>query len=415
MRLNKKILNQWAPLMLIITLLTACGGSSEGNGKYGPSMKPTFSITDKNPLGLYVAYHLIEMSFPDFNMAKNNKPFAGYFKKFTEYDYTRSKNIYAIISKQFYPNDEDVEAMTDYVSHGNTLFVVSNQFDHTFLEKFHLQTINATAWRIQNGYDVEMEQTGLNLTDSVSFDTSKYSFFFYPLDGMMKRQTSFPSQQIVRAHNQGPGAVVFKYGSGRIIAVTNATAFTNYFLLTNNNYKYLLQLLSYVPESATDITWDTYYNKVDGKRDGNFSSFQELMKHDALRWAFWLTIFGSLLLIIMALIRRQRMVPVVKPNVNSSIEFGETVARLYLLKKDNKNVATKMITYFLDQVRSKYYIGTGTLNHEFAQLLTAKSGVPLDKTQMLLRTIDQIQNEETISDYMLLDLNGQINQFVSGR
>ena len=409
---GKTIWNQGVLVLLITVITAACSCRGAGGGQNPPSMKPTFSITDKNPLGLYAAYRLIEMSFAHFNMAKNNRPFSDYYKKFTAYDFTRSKNIYAIITKQFYPSDEDVEAMTDYVSHGNTLFVASNRFDDAFLKKFHLITSNITAFKMQMGYQVDMEETGVDLTDSTIFEGSQYRFFFYPLDGSIKRDTSFPSQQIVSAHSNVPGAVVFKYGSGRVIAVTNATAFTNYFMLTKNNYKYLLQLLSYIPATATDITWDTYYNKTDGKRDKDFSSFQELMKHPALRWAFWLTLLGGLLLIIMALIRRQRMIPIVKPNMNSSIEFGETVARLYLLKKDNKNIAQKMITYFLEQLRSKYYISTGILNQEFAQLLTAKSGVSMEKTQLLLRTIALIQREETISDYMLLDLNGQLNQFI---
>ena len=414
MRTGIKIAKQFVLLVLVSVIVAACGSDGDTPNQGIPPMKMTFSITDKNPMGLYAAHNIIRMAFPDFNMAKNNKPFKEFFTKFSKYDYTRSKNIYTIISKQFYPNDEDVEAMTDFVSHGNTLFVASNAYDKTFLDKFHLEAGNSTAWMQQNGYQTDMEETGVELTDTASFGSlSQYRYFFYPLDGFMKREVSFPAQQIVRAGSKVPGAVVFKYGSGRVIAVSNATAFTNYFLLTKSNYNYLLQLFGYVPANATDITWDTYYNNIASKRDENFSAFQELMKHPALVWAFWLTLLGGLLVIIMALIRRQRMIPVVKPNLNSSVEFGETVARLYLLKKDNKNIAIKMITYFLEQVRSKYYIGTGTLNPEFAQMLTAKSGVPLEKTQLLLRTIEQLQNEESVSDYMLLDLNGQLNQFLS--
>jgi len=405
-------------LLLITVMAAACGGSGDGRQRGMPSMKPSFSITDKNPLGIYVAHQLVTIGFPKLDIEKNNKPFSSFFKKFTEYDYTRNNNLYAIISQQFYPNDDDVEAITDFVSHGNTLFIAANKFNSVFLDKFHLIANNPTAWKLEMGMGVKMEQTNVQLTDTVNFATAPpYGFFYYPQDGSIKREDSFPARLIVSAQDNVPGAVVFKYGSGRIIAVANATTFTNYFLLSNNNYNYLLQLLGYVPDNITDITWDTYYNSAAGKRGqgsngGRFSSFQELMKHPALVWAFWLTLLGALLLIVMALIRRQRMVAIVKPNTNSSIEFGETVARLYLLKKDNKNIAQKMITYFLEQVRSKYYISTGTLNHEFAQLLAAKSGVGVEEAQMLLRTIDQIQNETNVSDYMLLDLNGQIQQFV---
>ncbi|MFN8247216.1 MAG: hypothetical protein U0T56_12660 [Ferruginibacter sp.] len=36
--------------------------------------------------------------------------------------------------------------------------------------------------------------------------------------------------------------------------------------------------------------------------------------------------------------------------------FTETIARLYLQKKDNKNIADKMIMYFNEFIRTHYFL-----------------------------------------------------------
>lgn len=413
MKLSKTIWNTW--LLLLIIIITGVACHDDVNKRPPLVMKPSFSITDKNPLGLYVAHRLMQAAFSDLKMTNNNKSFYDYFynSRYTEYNSTRNKDIFAIITKQFYPNEKDVYAMADFVREGNTLLVAANQFDWTFLEKFHLTTIDLPSLQEQIAYMDDMEETGIAMKDSNTLNSEPYHFFFYPLKGEVYRSDRFLSKIItVDTYNHLSSGTIFKYGSGRIMVVSNATALTNYFLLTKNNYQYLLHLLSYLPDHSENIIWDNYYNKkTTRENDDSFSSFQELMKYPAMRWAFWLTILGGILLIIMGLIRRQRVIPVLKPNINSSVEFAETVARLYLLKKDNKNIAAKMITYFLEHIRSKYYINTSVLNNEFVQLLAAKSGVAMEKAELLIKTIDQIQTQKTVSDHLLLNLNGQLQQF----
>ena len=411
---RKTIWKHWIIFIAFAMIAAACGGgdSKDAARRKMPDMNESSTATTKSPMGLYTARHIIEVLFPNVTIENNSKSFETYFKKYSdEYFNDRHKNMYAVIASSFYPNSEDVDAMADYVSQGNTLFVAANYFDETFLDKFHLSHGDEQSIEVLMGGRRVMRTTGAQLADTALLTGEMFKFFYYPFTRQISRDSSFPSQVLAKTDKGSSTAIIFKYGSGRIIVAANAHAFTNYFLLTKNNAEYLTQLLAYAPDNPPDIVWDVYYNKLTGKRNKDFSSFGELMKHPPLAWAFWLTLLGALLLIAMGLIRRQRMIPIIKPNVNSSIEFGETVARLYLLKKDNKNIAVKMITYFLEQVRSKYYISTGTLNHDFALLLTAKSGVPIEKTQLLLRTIEQIQNQETVSDFMLLDLNTQLNQY----
>ena len=413
-------MNRIVLLALLLLVLAGCHRQATPKGRPQPDMRPSFSITDKNPLGLYIAYHTVETVFTGYLPEQNKKSFDSYFKDFTQYDASRKGNVFCVLAKQFYPNEDDVEAIADYVSNGNTLVVAANDFSDVFLDKFHLKTEDTYLLQEAMRYgSEEMNETSLAMYDTAAFGSQVYHYFFYPLQAQVYREASYPAQRITSNASGRSGAVVFKYGSGRIIAAVNATAFTNYFLLTRSNYKHLQHLLSYVPEEINGLTWDSYYNKTESQRGNknnggeSFSAFGELMKQEALRWAFWLTLLLAATWIINGIIRRQRPIAVVKSNANTSVEFAETIGRLYLLKKDNKNIAAKMITYFLEQVRSRYYISTGRLDERFVELLSAKSGQPVSETERLLKTFDRINVRDRIDDMELLDLNTQLRQFLS--
>jgi hypothetical protein len=113
--------------------------------------------------------------------------------------------------------------------------------------------------------------------------------------------------------------------------------------------------------------------------------------------------------------RRQRIIPEIKPNQNSSVAFTETVARLYLQKHDNKNVADKMITYFFEFIRNNYFLNTNVGNKEFITALSRKSGVSEENTIALFNAINTANQSITIDDYQLLSLNEQIQQFYKKR
>ena len=113
--------------------------------------------------------------------------------------------------------------------------------------------------------------------------------------------------------------------------------------------------------------------------------------------------------------RKQRIVPVVKPVQNTSIAFTEAVAALYLVEKNNKNIADKMISYFNEFIRTRYFLNIHTVNADLITVLSKKSGVEHDKVQSLYYAIQQIGTAESVSDFELLSLNEQIQLFYKKR
>jgi predicted nucleic acid-binding protein len=109
--------------------------------------------------------------------------------------------------------------------------------------------------------------------------------------------------------------------------------------------------------------------------------------------------------------RKRRLVPALPPNKNESISFVHTIGNLYLQKKDNRNIAIKMMTYFFEHIRSSYYLTTSTVNADFIQALSRKSGVAENKVQQLMEKADYLNNTDAITDQELFEINNLIYEF----
>jgi hypothetical protein len=188
--------------------------------------------------------------------------------------------------------------------------------------------------------------------------------------------------------------LVYFHGKGRLFMHTEPRAFSNYFLLQNNNYKYLQHVLAYTKNEPEHVYWDDYYRNLRQRStdaDEGFSTFSEIMKHPALKAAFWLLLLLLLLYLVLGSKRRQRIIAPIKPNINTTVAFTETIGRLYLQKKDNKNMAEKMCTYFNEQIRHQYFLNTNHINEEFITTLSRKSGVDRAIVDSLCRAMEQAQ------------------------
>jgi hypothetical protein len=186
--------------------------------------------------------------------------------------------------------------------------------------------------------------------------------------------------------------------------------FTNYFLLKEKNHEYFEQLMSYMNSNRKSVYWSDYYRMGIYPQE-SFSALRVFMKHKPLRWAFYIAVFSLLTYLLLALIRRQRAIPVSIPNTNSSVSFVETIGRLYLQRKDHHNIVHKMITYFLEKVRRHYYLNTSVITPEFISSLSKKSGVAETEVKTTFQYIHQLQEASEISDAQVLELHSRLLPF----
>lgn len=384
------------------------GAASCSNKPFIPKLTETYNRKDKNPFGAFVMHAQIGQMFSGNIIRHKNEPFEDAWKYTTD-----DNSLYICIAKNLFLTTQDKAAMLDYIAKGNDLFIAAANIDPSLLKelvcKFAYEDID-NFW-----LEKPFKNTHVNLAQPPSYQPINYDYYYYPFANHFY-DIKNPYIKVLANNEQGkPNCIVFFYGKGKLFLHCDPRTFSNYFLLKKDNYQYFKNLIGFARPNPDYVYWDDYYSKLNSKKRGDdadgFSALNTIFKHPPLKIAFWLTLLLGLLYILFQGKRRQRIITTVKPNENTSVAFTETIGRLYLQKKDNHNIAQKMITYFNEHIRNNYFLNTNQINDEFIISLSRKSGVDKNKIESLYLSIQHAQNNIVIDDFELLSLNEKIQNF----
>ena len=389
-------------LLLAAVFFAACNRIEQ---KRMPTLNETFSKTDRAPFGTYIAYHQLENMFSRNNIRDKKQRFDKTWNEISD-----TSSLYVCITPGLYLNEDEKKAMLDYVYAGNSLFIAANYIDNDLLKEIGCRE-DYRPIPYYNLYD------SMRITKTLLQEPS-FSYYYLPFKNSFYFKDTVFTKVLGVNEQQQPNFILFFHGKGKFILHCDPKAFSNYFLLQQENYKYMQTAFGYTNSYPDHLYWDDYYRKLSSRRsrssnsdDGGFSTFNAIMKYPPLAAAFWLSLLLLALYILFAGKRRQRIVEKIKANENTSVTFTETIGRLYLQKKDNKNVAEKMTTYFNEHIRNNYFLNTNVINDDFITTLSRKSGVEKDRVESLYRAISHAHNNAVVDDYQLLSLNQQIQQF----
>ena len=377
--------------------MCAVSCNSSSNKPTIPSLKETYSKSDKNPFGGYIVHKQLEDMYRRNTIRDKDRPFNETWKNMSD-----TGSLYFCAAKYLFVGEKDTKAMMDYVYAGNTLFISANYFDDALLDeakcKESFNEVNPSEF-----YE-SMHTTTTSIKDS------GYSYYYHPFANYFYGYDSIYTKILGVNENNKPNFILIFHGKGKLFLQCDPKAFSNYFLLKDNNYSYPQNAMAYTSTYPNHLYWDDYYGKL-RSRASEKGALDEILSHPPLASAFWLLLALALLFILFGGKRRQRIIKILKPNENTSVTFTETIGRLYLQKKDNKNISEKMITYFNEHVRNSYFLSSTVINDDFITTLSRKSGVQKDKVESLYRAISHAQNNITVDDYQLLSLNEQIQNF----
>ncbi len=377
-----------------------------------PDMRETYSYKDNIPYGGSVAYQMLKNAYPDRNPRIIKEQFADNY----QWDYDKT-SIYFNLSRNYYLKDRDAEALLSFVYRGNTAFISSEHFDTLLLEKLYCKQEKAK----DSGMfftNTQRRNTTVSFAENLSLYKDSFSYYFYPFDNYFSAINNSYSRKVGTNDYGKTNFFVFFWGKGRLYFHNEPAALSNYFLLTKNNYRYMKEIMQMMPENPENIYWDNFHlnhNYPDGDNDRNFSTLGTILKYPSLAHAFWISLLLLLLYIFFNSKRRQRIIPVVKPVENTSVAFAEAIAGMYLSKKDNRLIAEKAITYFNEHVRTNYFMNVSMHDPAYADMLSRKSGVPLEITQNLTQNILSVSASVKVSDVELLLLNALIEKFFKNK
>lgn len=365
----------------------------------------SYVVSHKIPYGTYVFNQIIPKLLGD-NVQQVNVPPFEFLQKNKD-----KTGTYFFVNNGISFEKSELESLLEWTAQGNTLFVASKTFEEKLLDTLHLDLGSIYA-----GFEVKQKQhhqlvnPNLQLPVSIVFDKGTFTPYFKEIDTLStlvlgKVATSSDA-------NDSEGSPHFNiisqsFGKGKIILSTFPEAFTNYFLLKDNNKDYTAGILSYLNDSQ-DIYMDNHYKS--GKSFYT-SPMYIFLNTKELKWAYYTALVGALIYIVFEGKRKQRAVPVVVPLQNQTLAFTRTISDMYFEKGDQKSIAEHRINYFLDEVLSKYYLGKIVKEDDFYKNLAARSGQSIDLVKSLFTFMEQLRNQEQVTDNELIKLNTLIQKF----
>ena len=267
--------------------------------------------------------------------------------------------------------------------------------------------------KIDIDYELTVEDINLQL-NSTSYDKQIYINpervylrvnYFTQLDKERDKALGYVFFSDGRKIRKKINFVEVPYGKGKLFLYLGPPmAFTNYFLKESQDARsYVATVLSYLPEDRPTV-W--FVPPTQGEDTLSF-----IMSQPQLRTAWHFRLLGFVLYLLFKGKRQQRIIPVIEKPKNTTIEFAQSISSLYYQERDATDMVRKKITYFLDQVRQRYYLDTQQINEDFATKLYNKSGKDKDLVQQIVSIIIHFEQTQQAQEETLTQLDKWIDEF----
>lgn len=352
----------------------------------------SYSKNDKIPYGSYILYEELSGLFPDGKIETSNLP----FYNLTKQSKIENKNI-IIICQYFNPDELDSKILFDLIKDGSEIFIAASGFGKEIADSFNI-TNNVTFWQGFDSTSVNFVNTNLKRENNYKFTQGNYDHYFY----------AFDTSRVIVLGNNNQGFANFikvKFGKGNIYYHSIPNIFTNYNLLKPDR-DYIFKSLSYLKNR--DVIWDEYYKEANQYQS---TPIRYILSQPSLKWGYFTFLFAIILFVIFKGKRDQRIIPVIKPLANTTLEFIQTVGNVYFKQSNHKNIALKRITYFMDYIRTKYSIKTIHFSDELVDRLYEKSLIDKIEIKNLINLFNLIEIAAAINQETLIELNNQIENF----
>ena len=388
--------------------------------------RQTYSSHDKIPFGAYVLSHEIPKILPEKKLQFiENKTIAAFLSDYNyeeNYEYEDEDDSVMQISN----SQEDTECFTDgvyfilrndgslsnadqnqllqFVEHGNDAFLITQNLPAIICDSLnceekilfslsHLEKFDSIKYTLANpafGKKDYYFTQNRELTYFSKIDTAKTTVLGY-FSTINSQRINFIKQS---------------YGKGNFYINLCPKAFSNYYLLNDTTYSYSINCINYIDKK--EIFWDEYKKSIN-LPDENI--LMHIFKNPPLHWAWIILLAAGLLYMLFFGKRTQRIIPIINPLKNTTVEFTKTIGNMYFNNHQHGDLLSKKIKYFLFFVKEKYFMNVEGVNADFAELLHLKSGVSRNIIDRIVFLINKNKDSKYTAEADLREVNSAIDAF----
>lgn len=329
------------------------------------------------------------------------------------------------INDRFEPNEDEMAQLVQYVDKGGVILLSTTAISYAVSDLLQLEWDYHTS-RLDSSAMTCFKPMEKNLDTLVCFPCLSPEL---PSSFIMAKSTDdesdsfiYPRDTLMVFNTTGNATAMRIFiGKGQWIIHSQPYAFSNFGLL-NGHKDHANKFLAMIQDKP--VIWDIHFIKrsMSSQPDLNYSGsvlaeeqkspIVEILKHDLLRWAYWLLFSGVLLYFILLIKRKMRAIPVWKAPGNESVNFIRLIASVYLSGNDNKAILEKKLRMFLIHVHQSYGIRDFDWSEEARQLLSSVSGYDADKLNKLAAIALNFTKGGQVSFGYLSAANQLVNEFV---
>ncbi|MBS1977355.1 MAG: hypothetical protein JST46_08285 [Bacteroidetes bacterium] len=359
---------------------------------------PTYASRDKNPYGGYALHQLLPSILEDQPVMVSNKTL--YELK----DSLKTGDNLIILTHSLHIGKQDFDILLRHVAEGATAFVSAQDYNKEFLDTIHIWTSD---YLFRNGVQSFKNDTTWLKFVHRQLDSARH--FPFRRDNIYNYFTlGDSSMAMVVAENNfhQPVTIRINWGKGALILNSTPLAFTNIYAISGATNEFIAHSLSNLRVRRTH--WTEYYSI--GRLEAS-SPLRFILTQEPLAWAYYIALLSLVVFMLFEGKRKQRIIPIIKPLENTSLEFVGTVGNLYYQRGDHRNIAEKMILYFFDQLRARYNLNAQHVNEDFFSSLSGKTGHSITYLRELFSFIAGIREQVRIDKDQLIQLNLMLETF----
>ncbi len=378
----------YAVIFIIILIVM---GMFEMNKKPVLDWRKNYNVEKKTPFGLYVFDQESTALFKGKLEKVRVSPYTYYQKN----QYKKPHNI-LIIQKKL--DDVSWEYIMNEVANGSDVMWFTNDTTAKLRDTlgFRFKTVS-----FEDNYYLQL--TDKKLTDSRLLidklpDNQGFSYIRSDIEILGKTLHK-------KSNNESSISADFvkiNFGKGHFYVHSEPLILTNYYFLKSRN-KYLENVLSYLPDRQT--VWF-----VETDTPLSMSPMRFILNNPPLRYAWYLLLLGLLIFVLFNAKRKQRIVPVIEPLKNTSLDFIRSIGNLYLQEGDFHEMMAKKAQYFLNRIRMDLLIDTQHLDEQFINKLHLKTGKNIELIKEAVALVKKgqdpyasVMKEDLIKMNQLLD------------
>ncbi len=410
-----------AAILILALLFYLLMGSREGNYSWREHYRPD----SKDPYGTFLVRNLLESYFPNqsFEVVKDSLG--------EQLDH----GSFVYVGNQFWLDSLALDQLLRFVEQGNQAFIACPFLPLRLLDSINNEDCIGEDLEDEADYDAVLDGELYSLTDTVvnmNFrhpsladtagyelkrrflnDPIQYQWTYMPPGYFCEGQTTFT--QLGNINGVHTNFLSAAYGKGEFLIHTTPLAFTNLHLLEKQGLDYASKVFSHLktgPIYWDERPFDPFSDQAGASSNPSKESpLRYVLSQPALAWAWYILLGMAVLYLIFRAKRRQRVIPVLEKNTNTSLEFIGTIGRLFFIQNNHRQLAAQKMRLFLIFVREHYHLPTKELNEQFAKGLATRSDVPEEHITKIIRLNQNISNSSFLSETTLVDFHRLLERF----